>query len=237
MNMRCGYNVADMISQELEQITGGTLKRLRQIRAGVLEERPVAFEGQAREDAERLVDGLVGVALSAWKASEDERTVEEQGDLVKEVGERWGRYLPAATTYANAACDLLAWMRCIVKDENHWKLLMMSNGLGQDERPVGNDVVITPLSSGPVLVRLAQRLSQESPRVALAVVDTVSLVDRLAGEGREVYLPRETSWPKGEKELWGEGVTWVMDDQRVSHTTVAGLVEKLGEMPGVKLVY
>ena len=230
-----------MAVEDLYTLAEDTLHRLRQIRGAVLEEKPEYFAGKALEDAEQLVDGLTGVALLKWGTSNAglNKSIESLNDLLSDTASRWGDLYACTARGINNGTDLISWMKTIAWNQNPWQILMRNNKQDENRKPAEHDMVVSPLATGPILIRLAQRKSSLNLQVAMAVVDDLSTWDVRKGLKREVYLSQKTSWPKGELKPAESGFTWVLDDSRTLGDTVSGLVKKLKQLPGLesRLIY
>src|SRR3989304_514403 len=167
------------------------------------------------------------------------KSIESLNDLLSDTASRWGDLYACTARGINNGTDLISWMKTIAWNQNPWQILMRNNKQEENRKPAEHDMVVSPLSTGPILIRLAQRKSSLNLQVAMAVVDDLSTWDVRKGLKREVYLSQKTSWPKGKLKPAESGFTWVLDDSRTLGDTVSGLVKKLKQLPGLesRLIY
>lgn len=230
-----------MFPKEIVSIAEESLGRLRQIRTRACEVAPSVFDEDLLHDAEELIDGLVGITLAYLNGKRGTLTAlkQNQRQFLNDCSRTYRGIQESMITNANTATMALSSMDTLhgyaSRGLEVMEPLLTDSKITTGETPGHFDIIVSPLSSGPLEVRFVHKLLHLPTPLVLAAVDPeVRKVDDERDLPRMVRMPHTASWP-WKSQFWPTEKSrfFVVDDLVVDGMTKNSVAAKIRERYGV----
>lgn len=195
------------INVELLSLAEEALHNLRKVRTLAVQNPSGKFNENELALAEELVESMAGLCLGCFDGEDPIQLVSCSKAALEQIRSRIGDVKETSRNNLNNGDTILrAINRLELSRDPMGFLVRDSQDYNEVSRLGQDDIIISPLSTGPILVRYVQKMLELPNLVVLAAID--------ARDCTKVALPDRSSWPNKTKLSKVTGKFVVVDDCR-----------------------